>query len=216
MIICLAHQKGGTGKSTIVWNLALELGKKNHVEVVDLDAQQTLFFANETRLSKGIKPLNLLRFENSSELTNYIRKHKEEDDSTISILDLGGFDSDVSRIAIYSADMVITPVSDRYFELLGIKSFEKILMQISEASGQTSKVNVLLNRINASKTNLSELKDFIQISPHFELFSTILRERTDMNKSVSVGKSVSEYDKDGKSSLEMKSLVKEIKKMINL
>lgn len=214
MIIGFSHQKGGTGKSSIAWNVALALQKNYNVEVIDLDAQKTLYYANETRKEKGgLKPLTLKRFDTLDELTNYIQADSDE---KISIVDLGGFDSDMSRVVIYSADLVITPVSDKYFELLGIKSYEEILAQISEASGQAMKVNVLLNKINPTKSNLKELKDFIESSPYFDLFDTVLRHREDINRSACVGKNVIEYDKKSKASKEMRSLVKEIEKMIEL
>ena len=41
MIITLSHQKGGVGKSTLVWNLAIEYSKQRKVYVIDLDMQQT-------------------------------------------------------------------------------------------------------------------------------------------------------------------------------
>ncbi len=213
MIIALSHQKGGVGKSTIAWNIAIALQQKKHnVEVIDLDAQTTLFFANEIRKGKeGLKALTLKRFEKLDELKEYIQSDSED---RVSIIDLGGFDSDISRVVIYSADLVITPVSDRYAELFGIKSFEKILTDISKISGDKVKVGVLLNRINPVKSNLSELKSFISSSEYFTLFDTVLRTREDLNKSLGAGKNVIEYNKKGKASKEIRSLVKEIEIMI--
>ena len=49
MIIAVAHQKGGVGKSTIVWNLAQALSKSYEIEIVDIDIQKTLTYTNEIK-----------------------------------------------------------------------------------------------------------------------------------------------------------------------
>ncbi len=53
MVICINHQKGGVGKSTLAWNLAIELSKDINVEVVDLDVQQTVTLNNYVRKNVG-------------------------------------------------------------------------------------------------------------------------------------------------------------------
>ncbi len=215
MLIVLSHQKGGVGKSTIAWNLATGLqNKKYNVELVDLDVQQTLFYTNEIRKQNTIlKPLLVKRFNTTSDFKMYI---KGDSNKRISIVDVGGFDSDMARIAIASADLVITPVSDKNFELLGIKTFEKTLKAISAAIDDTVTVKVLLNNLNPRKSKLEDLIKFLNKSSHFELMSTILRTRADFDRSVGEGKNVIEYNKDGKASKEIKSLIKEVIYIINI
>ena len=55
MIIAISHQKGGVGKSTIAYNLSVELSKKYTVNVVDLDVQQTITACNVIRSKFGQK-----------------------------------------------------------------------------------------------------------------------------------------------------------------
>jgi len=213
MIIAISHQKGGVGKSTIAWNLALGLQKKYAVELVDLDTQKTLTYTNEIRKQQTkYAPVNILTFKDAEELKKYINN---DSDDKLSIIDLGGFDSTMNRITIITADLVITPVSDKSFELLGLKSFEGILSQLSELIEGELKVKVLLNNINPQKSKLNKLKAFIEKSSHFELLDTVLRTRVDYDKSAGAGKSVVEYKKDSKAADEIKALVKEIKKILN-
>ena len=136
----------GVGKSTIAWNLATGLqNKKYKIELVDLDVQQTLFYTNEIRKqNKKLKPLNVKQFNSLNDFKLYI---KADSPKKISIVDVGGFDSDIARVAIASADLIITPVSDRSFELLGTKTFEKTLKDISEVIDEKIKVKVLLNNV---------------------------------------------------------------------
>lgn len=214
MIIAVSHQKGGVGKSTIAWNLALALQKKYDVELVDLDIQKTLTYTNEIRKHQTkLKPLKIRIFRNAEDLKRYINS---DSDDKISIIDLGGFDSTMNRITIITADLVITPVSDKNFELLGLKSFEQILAQLGELIEGDLKVKVLLNNLNPQKSKLDNLKAFIEKSEYFELLDTVLRSRIDYDKSAGQGQSVLEYDKEGKAAKEIKSLSKEIQKILNI
>ena len=215
MLIVLSHQKGGVGKSTIAWNLATGLqNKKYAVELVDLDVQQTLFYTNEIRKQNiKLNPLIVKRFGTVSDFKMYIRGDSEK---RISVIDVGGFDSDMARVAIASADLVITPVSDKNFELLGVKTFEKTLKAISVAIDDTVVVKVLLNNLNPRKSKLDDLVVFLNKSSHFELMDSILRTRADFDRSVGEGKNVIEYDKKSKASKEIKDLIKETIYILNI
>lgn len=52
MIITVAHQKGGTGKSTIATNLAVEL----RTSLLDLDKQHSSIIFNYKRQNAGLAP----------------------------------------------------------------------------------------------------------------------------------------------------------------
>lgn len=212
MTIAISHQKGGVGKSTIAWNLATALYEKYDVELVDLDTQKTLTYTNEIRKAHTkFKPLVIKSFDTAEDFKKYING---DNDERLSIIDIGGFDSSMNRLAIITADLVITPVSDKSFELLGIKSFEKVLKELSTLIDEEIVVKVLLNNINPKKSKLNEVRSFIQKSSNFSLLNTILRTRTDLDKSAGEGKNVIEYDKKSKATKEMESLVKEIIKIL--
>ncbi|MDD3602590.1 MAG: ParA family protein [Sulfurovum sp.] len=214
MIIAISHQKGGVGKSTIAWNLALALQKKYNVELVDLDTQKTLTYTNEIRKQQTrYKPLKIKTFQSPEDLKRYINS---DNDDKLSIIDLGGFDSTMNRITLITADLVITPVSDKNFELLGLKSFERILAQLSELIDGDLKVKVLLNNLNPQKSKLDNLKTFIEKSEYFELLDTVLRTRADYDRSAGRGQSTIEYNKESKAAKEIKTLTKEVKKILNM
>ena len=109
---------------------------------------------------------------------------------------------------------MITPVSDRNFELLGLKRYETILAAISHVLEETVTVHILLNNLDPRKTRLDDLKRFLEASPHFTLMQTILRRRSDYDKSTGVGKSVVEFDKTSKAAKEIKALVKEVEDIL--
>jgi len=207
MIIAVAHTKGGVGKSTIAWNIATALNQSYNIELIDLDFQKTLTYINEYRSEQ----LTVKNFDNVDEFKAYI---KADNDQRISIVDVGGFDSDLNRISIIMADLVITPVSDAGTELLGLIRFEKILKEISQAIEEKVTVNVLLNNINPQKKKLEELREYIDKNEYFNLFESILRTRADYGKALDDGLGVIEYKANSKAGNEMKELVREIEQIV--
>ncbi len=213
MIINISHQKGGVGKSTVAFNLAISLSQNFKVEVVDLDVQNTVTHTNKIRKENGNKKLKIKYIKDEIELKEYIEK---DSDDKITIIDSGGFDSSLNRLAIFYSDMVITPVSDRFNEISGLMKYIEILQELNEITGEDIKVNVLLNNINPKVKNFEGLQKFIKKNKEFKLMDTILRQRVDYDKAAWKGLSVKEYNKEGKATVEFTQLVKEIKKKLGV
>ena len=209
-IITIAHQKGGVGKSTIALNLAVELNKKYNLKVIDLDYQKSITIFNETRKEKKLKPLNIIHIETQKELIDLLKKNND-----LILIDSGGFDSDLNRIAIIGADLIITPVSSNLIEIYGLEAFKKILQELKEVEPEI-KSYVLLNNIDPKATkSVEELKKYIKNNnEYFDLLDTILRRRADFARSFEAGKSVTEIDKKSKASKELKQLLKDIEKIL--
>ncbi len=214
-IITLAHQKGGTGKSTLSWNIAIDFsfnykkyGYDNFI-FVDLDNQESITMTNRLRMQFGQEPLDIIRF------TDHERSGLEEfinsiGDETLVLIDSGGYDADLNRLAIIASDYVITPVSSDYMEIFGLQKFKTILEELSAIKGETVKVNVLLNKIDPKLKDFSDIVEFINGIENFELMKTIIRFRSDYKHSIGYGFSVKELDKKSKATDEIKELIKEI------
>ena len=207
MVLTISHQKGGVGKSTIAWNVALHFSKILPVFLVDLDVQQTLTHTNELRQGEGLAPLRLLRLQGEQGLMHHLAK---DDERSLTIIDSGGFDSALNRLAILSSDMVITPVSDRPFDLMGLKKYEAIMAELSGIQGETLKTHVLFNNINPSLKRFEELVEFICQSRHFALMLSVIRQRRDIAHSVGSGMGVHESHPGSKSAHEFLALADEI------
>lgn len=222
-VITLAHQKGGTGKSTLSWNIAVELGLKHKdygfkdFIFVDLDNQESVTMTNRLRMQYGQSPLYIKRFTDceGNEFRDFVN---EIDDDTLVIIDSGGYDADLNRLAIIASDFVITPVSSDYMEIFGLQKFKNILAELSElkGEGEVVKVNVLLNKIDPKAKAFDDIEEFIKETPYFELMDTIIRFRSDFKHSIGYGFSVAELDKNSKATLEVKMLVEEIEKKAGL
>jgi len=213
MIIAISHQKGGVGKSTLAYNISVELSKKYIVNVVDLDVQQTITACNVIRGKFSQKKLNVLNFEDKKDFIDFLNN---DDDSNITIVDTGGFDSGLNRVAMYAADLIITPVSTEFLEVIGLEKYKKIIKEVSKKVGKEIKTHVILNKIHHAQSNFGGIKDFINQSPNqFKLMNSIIRRRSDFSISLSHGFSVCEFDKSSDSSKEMKKLISEISEILN-
>ena len=207
MIITVAHQKGGVGKSTIASNLAVEYFKiyVDKLTVVDLDTQRSLTYFNNIRRFNDIPELPIVQVKNADELKAIIKAN-----TGVILIDAGGFDSDVNRIAMLYADRIITPVSDSSFELGGLMMFRGILRELRSAR-EDLVATVLLNRVHqfASKS-LEEIFDFARSNPEFDIFETILRDRGEYKRATESGKNVIELSSDGKAAGEIINLMGEL------
>jgi chromosome partitioning protein len=213
MTITVSHQKGGVGKSTIAWNLAVHFSKIVPTTIIDLDIQQSLTQTNEIRKSMELKPLSVKQIKTSDELAKHIQN---DTDKQITIIDSGGFDSAYNRIAISGSDMLITPVSDKPFDLMGLQKYEEILKSLSEIQGEIIKTNIVFNNLNPAMKNFGDLIEFICMSEHFELLTSVLRQRVDIAHSIGVGKSIKEYRVFSKADREFDELFEEVQKKLNI
>ena len=213
MIIAVSHQKGGVGKSTIAYNLAVELSKKYILNVVDLDVQQTITACNVIRGKFNSKKLNILNFDDKKDFIEFLNN---EDEENITIIDTGGFDSGLNRVAMYAADLIITPVSTEFLEVIGLEKYKKIINEVSRKVNKKIKTHVILNKIHHSQQNFEDIKEFINKSSNqFVLMDSVLRRRSDFSLSLSHGFSVCEFDKKSESSKEMKALIIEVSKILD-
>lgn len=213
MILTLSHQKGGVGKSTVAWNLAVNFSKIIPTRIVDLDTQRSLSVTNALRQEQGMEPIEMLHFNTAEELAEYAGN---DSDDVLTIIDSGGFDSAFNRVAIIASDLLITPVSDKPFDLMGLQKYEEILKSLSDIQGETIKTHVLFNNINPAMKRFGELVDFICSSNHFELLVPVLRQRVDIAHSVGEGKCIKEYRVFSRADQEMDELFEEVKGILDI
>ena len=213
MILAISHQKGGVGKSTLAYNLSVELSKDYFVNVVDLDVQQTITACNIIRGKFQQKKLDVLNFDDKQKFIEFLNNDSEDQ---ITIIDTGGFDSGLNRVAMYAADLIITPVSTEFLEVIGLEKYKKIIKEVSKKVGKQIKTHVVLNKIHHSQQNFKDIESFISKSPNqFQLMDSKIRRRADFTISLSHGFSVCEFDNNSDSSKELKSFILEISEILD-
>lgn len=212
-VITISHQKGGVGKSTVALNLAIELSKEYDVAVIDLDHQRSMTIFQGIRESKNLPELKVMIAEDDQTLMNLMNNYEG-----LLIIDSGGFDSDLNRLAMLGSDMIITPVSNSLIELYGLEKFKLIISELKVINPEI-KAHVLLNNINPSATTLvDDLKGFLlsDDDEKFNVINGIMRQRVDYRKSFELGKSVVEMDPNSKAASEVKAIIKHLKVLLEL
>ncbi|BCD63173.1 chromosome partitioning protein (plasmid) [Nitratiruptor sp. YY08-26] len=208
-VIAIAHQKGGVGKSTIALNLAVEFSKRLSLKVVDLDYQKSLSIFNEHRKEKALEPLDILEAKDPKELMRIIDETSEH-----ILIDSGGFDSNLNRIALLGADLIITPVSNNLIEIYGLEAFKNILEELKNIKADI-KAHVLLNNVNPTSSKaIEEMRHYIQKSDYFDMFQSVLRRRVLFSRSFESGQSVIEMDDKSKAAKELSDLIGNIESIL--
>ena len=205
MIITVAHSKGGVGKSLLAWHLAIGL----KTAIVDLDFQKTLVYTNSLRKANGYKKLNIIQPETPEAFIKFMDDWPE--DKHI-IIDVGGFDSNLNRAAIYISDIIITPAVDRVTEMAGLYKFHQIIEELSTKMKTDIQADILLNDVSPTQKDFSVIEDLVDNLKHFNLMDTIIAHRADFYKSMEEGKGVTEIEGNSKAKKELKKLIKVIKK----
>lgn len=124
-VITVANEKGGAGKSTVAFHIAVALADCGHkVLAIDLDRrQQTLTRAlaarDGTARRHGVRlplPRHLLLQQQSGAMLCQ-EMARTGWDCDIVVIDAAGHDSGIARRAIALADLLVTPVNSSFVDL---------------------------------------------------------------------------------------------------
>ena len=207
MIVLYSHQKGGVGKSTLAINHAYFKG----CSIIDLDSQNSSMLFNQLRKMNDMKSIECYTADTINEFNDLVKDYKANKENMI-VIDSGGYDSEINRLALISADIIITPVGASQIELFGLQKFRNILNDASDATGTNVKTHVLINNVDSrSKKKISELREYIEKNEkYFNLLESVIHTRVDFKNAYGDGLTVKELDKESKATQEIKSLTKEI------
>jgi len=202
VIITVAHQKGGVGKSTIATNLAVEM----KLPIIDLDSQHSCYLFSLLREEEHGKSLKVFTPETSEEIEEILKKLS----SSKVVVDSGGYDNDLNRFALLISDVVLTPVSPSQIEVFGLLKFAEIVKEAKKYNSSLEVYVVINNADPRSSRENRKLQQFIEENSDFELLKTKLHRRADYRRAYSEGLSVCEYNPRGKACKEIKTLIAEL------
>lgn len=199
MITVVGSYKGGTGKSTVSFNLAVWLTHQGfNVEIVDLDPQATLTDVCEVRAEEGIKPV--------ISVSNQFSDRTGTDD-VHTIIDVGTADMDSLRKALRMADLVAIPVPPSQADVWSTQRFVKMVQE----ENKDSAVPRMLAFINRADTNPGiretvEAQEALKMLDGLKLILAKLGQRTTFRRAFSEGMAVFEYEPRGKAATEFNAL----------
>lgn len=196
MITVVGNLKGGTGKSTVAFNLAVWLALNDHdVKIFDLDPQATLSDVGDIREEDEYEPR--IAVSNS---VDKIKSAKEEE----ILIDVGTADTDAMRKAISLTDRIIVPVPPSQADIWSTQRFIQMVRDIC-GKGNMPQMLGFVNRADTHKgvRETGEAEDAIKILPHIDLIEARLYQRTTYRRSFSEGLAVFELEPKGKAAAEV-------------
>ena len=202
-VIVAASAKGGVGKTTTVVNLAVGLSKVYDLTVIDHDPRRLFTKFNDNREN----PFKQRAVKNSEELIKFLKDY-----NGLTIIDLGGYDSDFNREAMLLSELVIFPLTTSDNDIASAEDDMKTLKEIHRTRPEIN-FSILLNNIHhADKTSHPQLKE-VTDNIGFNIFDTVITSSVVQKRMILSGKSVTEQTKNTPA-LQVDDLVKEVMEII--
>jgi chromosome partitioning protein len=199
MITLIGNLKGGTGKSTVTFNLAVWLAaQQKMVTVFDLDPQATLSDVVEVRCSEKYAPkisikndLNDLGVSNNNEI----------------LIDVGTADMTAFTSAVTVADRIIIPITPSQADIWSTQRFMKIVRD-SSSKKKTPKLFGFINRADTHRgvRETDEAAQAIKGLNDLALVDIRWHQRTAYRRSFSEGLAVFEMEPRSKAATEVNQL----------
>ena len=213
MIIIVASEKGGTGKTTISTNLAIIRAKKG-VEVffADSDSQKSAsdFFATRNELGHDPSPCCAGIFGQGT--YDEIRKMSQKFDDII--VDVGGRDTVTLRKSLLAADIVIVPFIPSQLDVWGLDRMNNII-EDAKANNENLRALCVMNKVDTNpRISLKEEAKHIATElKHIDFTGITLGYRVCYRRCIAEGLAVTELSKskrDEKAVLEIMNLYNEV------
>ena len=198
MITVIANLKGGSGKSTVVFNLALWLREhKQQIITFDLDPQGTLSDVADVREDEGMEPI-IVHTD-----VNYLSEFKNQD----ILIDVGASNMQDMKQAIMLADRIIIPVSPSQPDLWATQRFLKIVNDIISDNDPIELI-AFVNRADTNKLvrESDETEEALNSLSNIKVLPHRLCQRTMFRRTLSEGMSINEIAPNTKSALEFNAL----------
>ena len=195
MITVIANLKGGSGKSTVTFNLGLWLQMKGQpVIAYDLDPQQTLTDVAEVRREEGYTPPLQVNQPRDS-LVDDMKYHPQQ---TQVLVDVGASNMDAMKQALSIADRIIIPVPPSQPDVWATQRFLDIVNNLDD--NNKPEMRVFVNRADTHRAirESDETEEVLEQLQGVELIPQRLHQRTAYRRSLSEGMSIFEISKRSK------------------
>lgn len=201
MITVIGSLKGGSGKSTITFNLAVWLAMaERHVAVIDADPQATLTDVLEVRREEGFEP-TVERLDTAQ--MQYGDGFQDYDEV---LIDVGTASMDNLRAAIRIADRLLVPVPPSQADIWSTQRFLRFVA--STADAKSPEVIGFINRGDTHRSirETDEAAAALVSLPGIRHVKPRLAQRTAYRRSFSEGLAVFEQEPRGKATAEWNAL----------
>lgn len=183
-IILVGSEKGGVGKTSLSFNLAVLRAKAGKpILLVDSDKQASSAMWASMRTEAGHSPA-LVCVQKLGKIGSdliELRKNYEV------IVDAGGADSTELRQAIAVADIWLIPVRTGQLDLFSIAKMRKLHAEVEERVGRAPKTYIVLNAVAASTHEAEEARELLADDESILVMDSQLVDRVAMRRSVMAG-----------------------------
>lgn len=212
VIIIVASEKGGTGKTTIATNLAvIRRQKGSDVLLVDCDPQHSSADFSSVRDQEGHQPELTCSSISGRSTGSELRKLEPKFDDIV--VDVGGRDSVTLRSALLVAHILVVPFLPSQYDAWGIQRMDEILSDVKTLNPELRTIGIL-NKVDTNpKINLQqEAADLAKSLQNIPLLSISIGYRVAFRRSVADGLAITELknNKDKRAVQEIARLYEEI------
>jgi chromosome partitioning protein len=200
MITLIGSLKGGSGKSTVAFNLGVWLAMAEvDCRLVDIDPQATLTDVIEVRREEGVSP-PLAVLDKGALIRESLADAEEV------VIDAGTADMDSLRIALALCDRVLVPVQPSQADIWSVQRFLGLVTAVPRESPPE-----ILGFINRGDTHhavreTDEAAAALVALPGIRFVKARLAQRTVFRRSFSEGLAVFELESRGKAAREFLGL----------
>jgi len=201
MVTVVGSLKGGSGKSTVTFNLAVWLAMAEvDVQVIDGDPQATLSDVAEVRAEEGFDPP--VKVVDASKLNADTVSRADE-----TLIDIGTASMDTVRNALMLADRIIVPVPPSQADIWSTQRFIQFIESLN--SDKNPEVIGFINRgdTHHAVRETNEAAAALVSLPGIRFIKPRLSQRTVFRRSFSEGLAVFELEPRGKGAMELNSLI---------
>ena len=210
MIITIATEKGGDGKSTIATNLAGMMAMSGlDVLLIDSDMQGSSYLWCSVR-DENEKLAKITCFQKQGRVRDEIQKVHGKFKHII--IDTPGRKAIESQSSMLVSDLVIVPLAVGYFNAWALRTTEGFIYDAKTVNHDLV-VKVALNKASTNVT-LHDYAEAAAVLKNFpllnNLFSTVVHDRRIYRYASGVGKCVLEMEGNDRAKTEMENLYEEV------
>ena len=205
VVITVAQQKGGTGKTTLAANIAAALAPTQRVALLDIDPQKSLGRWHALRMARP-RPVITLTFSDTSgwrlpaELERLKRSH-----DVVLIDSPPHLDTD-ARVAVRAADIVLVPIQPSLPDIWAAEGTLKL------AADERRPAHLMFNRAPPA----SKLRDAIATdlaNRELPLLRSTLGNRAGFAHAFAAGLGVTEAAPRSSAAAELRALLEELREL---
>jgi chromosome partitioning protein len=200
VVITVAQQKGGAGKTTLAANLAASFAETRRVAVLDIDPQRSLTRWHGLRAARKV-PAITLSDVSGWRLEREIDRLRQSHDVLI-VDSPPQLDTD-AKLAVRAAGLVLVPIQPSPPDLWAAEG----TLKLAVAEKRTARI--VLNRA----PNFGRLRDGVEREikrQGYSIFSTVLGNRIGFASAFAMGLGVNEFAPRSTAAVELRSLRTEI------